>query len=370
MVVKLPKHSKMAPTQGGTQGGVDYKLTTFLQGSLTLDDYVWSQEEWPKVAYNDYNDEDTVPIIDISLLRSEDAATRSKGLKDLMEAAREWGFFRLVNHGVLSDVTEKLESDGKELFALPLEQKKKAVRLPESIIGYYFGAESVFSKAWLEAFHFSGDKEVTDNMIRQVSPENFNELSASVHNYIDAYQKLAIEVVELMAIALGLEPSTFSKYTATKGDKSTVRVCYYPPCPQPQQTLGQRPHADPILITIVHQDDVGGLQILKNNRWIAVKPEPGTVVVNVGDTLQVLSNDIYPSVQHQVVLNSERSRLSMAFFLIPEADALIVPAKGLVDDEHPVRHPPFIYRDYRKSYGERRAVGKSHLESFYTLKDA
>ncbi|KAH7422064.1 hypothetical protein KP509_13G088700 [Ceratopteris richardii] len=137
---------------------------------------------------------------------------------------------------------------------------------------------------------------------------------------------------------------------------SVVRFNYYPPCPQPSLTLGLGAHSDPHLLTLLHQDLVGGLQICKDGLWMAVRPMPGALVVNIGDALQVWSNDHYKSVEHRAVCNSLRSRLSMGFFLTPMDDATICPLK--LSSPH---YKPFTWKEYREQMYARRPRGKSNL---------
>lgn len=83
----------------------------------------------------------------------------------------------------------------------------------------------------------------------------------------------------------GVNPAHFTQYTHNTG--GLLRWNYYPACPEPQKTLGLIEHTDFNLLTVVHQGHIGGLQISKEGRWIAIKPTPGALAVNLGDMLQV-----------------------------------------------------------------------------------
>lgn len=100
-------------------------------------------------------------------------------------------------------------------------------------------------------------------------------------------EKLAKLTLELCALGLGLDPSTFGKHG--EQSQSTARLNYYPACPTPALTLGLGAHRDPFTLTLLHQCQVGGLQVCKDGNWMTVKPRRGAFVVNVGDNLQVFS---------------------------------------------------------------------------------
>ncbi|KAL9266340.1 DOWNY MILDEW RESISTANCE 6-like protein [Drosera capensis] len=110
------------------------------------------------------------------------------------------------------------------------------------------------------------------------------------------------------------------------GDQAQhMAINYYPPCPEPELTYGLPVHhTDPNALTILLQDlQVCGLQVLKDGKWVALKPHPDAFVINIGDQLQALSNGLYKSVQHRAVVNAEKPRLSVASFLCPHDSAVI-----------------------------------------------
>ncbi|KAH6559314.1 hypothetical protein KP509_1Z015100 [Ceratopteris richardii] len=146
------------------------------------------------------------------------------------------------------------------------------------------------------------------------------------------------------------------KMVGDKRNNSIVRLNYYPPCPQPNLTLGLGVHSDPHLLTLLHQDLVGGLQVFKDGVWTAVRPRPNALIVNIGDALQVTSNDIYKSVEHRAVCNSLKSRLSMGFFLTPLDDATISPFASSSS-----RYRPFTWKEYREQMYANRPRGRSNL---------
>lgn len=121
-------------------------------------------------------------------------------------------------------------------------------------------------------------------------------------------EKLARQLLELLTEGLGLEPTTFNHYVETERMMS-MRFNLYPPCPQPELAIGLRAHTDPHLLTILHQDEIAGLQVHINDEWITVKPRPDCFVINIGDLFQVflvvmlafakISNVNYPELQQE-----------------------------------------------------------------------
>uniref|UniRef100_A0A7N0ZV23 Fe2OG dioxygenase domain-containing protein n=1 Tax=Kalanchoe fedtschenkoi TaxID=63787 RepID=A0A7N0ZV23_KALFE len=123
-----------------------------------------------------------------------------------------------------------------------------------------------------------------------------------------------------------------------------VQANYYPPSPDPELTLGLAVHTDPNAITVLLQSQgASGLQVIHDDKWLAVAPLPNALVVNLGDQIQVLSNGRYKSVHHRAV-SSKVLRVSLAVFYGPNKDTMISPIEELVDDEHPP-----MYREYKMS---------------------
>jgi len=103
--------------------------------------------------------------------------------------------------------------------------------------------------------------------------------------YCEAMKELSLVIMELLAISLGIDRMHYRRFFED-GD-SIMRCNYYPPCKSSSLTLGTGPHSDPTSLTILHQDQVGGLQVFADDKWVAVRPRPEALVINIGDTFMV-----------------------------------------------------------------------------------
>ncbi|KAE8687970.1 hypothetical protein F3Y22_tig00111005pilonHSYRG00075 [Hibiscus syriacus] len=151
-------------------------------------------------------------------------------------------------------------------------------------------------------------------------------------------------LLSLISLGLGLETDCLETKIGEK-PKFQAQGNYYPPCPDPELTLGLNVHTDMCALTIVRQSEgVSGLQVIKDGNWVQVEPIPDAFVINIGDQIQVLSNGRFKSVHHRDVTNETRFRVSLATFYTPGKDTVIGPIRDPIDEQHPP-----IYRDYHFS---------------------
>ncbi|MCO5598294.1 hypothetical protein L7F22_052386 [Adiantum nelumboides] len=139
------------------------------------------------------------------------------------------------------------------------------------------------------------------------------------------FSKLAKQLISLLLEGLGLKGEEVLKRYVDDGGIAALKWSHYPPCPQPDKTLGVPPHSDVPIITMLWQDQVGGLQVKLNGEWVTIKPREDALVVNIGDIFQVWSNDEYLSGQHRVILNSKKSRYSLTYFYYSGVEAMLTP---------------------------------------------
>ncbi|MCO5608753.1 hypothetical protein L7F22_062968 [Adiantum nelumboides] len=183
----------------------------------------------------------------------------------------------------------------------------------------------------------------------------------TIKGYSEHMKLLAQRLLSLISESLGLKPSYIQN--AIGEPYQNISLNYYPPCPQPELTLGLQSHSDLGAITLLLQDDVGGLQVCVDGTWFAVQPIPGALVVNLADQLQILSNGRYKSIEHRAVVNQNKSRISIATFYDPAKKVVISPASELVGSDHPAMYKDVLFGDHVSAWYGKGPKGKKVLES-------
>lgn len=190
-------------------------------------------------------------------------------------------------------------------------------------------------------------------------PQWLPEFRPAMTQYIGEVDALGRYVVRLIAMSLGLEATALDHHF----DHPTtfLRALHYPPqAPLENEQMGSAPHTDYGIITLLAQDDSGGLQVRpRGGDWIEAPPIADTYVLNVGDMLARWTNDRFVSTPHRVINRSGGDRYSLPYFLDPGMDALIECVPSCTDDTHPPLYPPVRYGDYlmerlNKNYDYRR----------------
>lgn len=146
-----------------------------------------------------------------------------------------------------------------------------------------------------------------------------------------------------------------------KDHTSRMRLNHYPPCPTPDLALGVGRHKDGGALTILAQDDVGGLEVKRktDGEWILVKPTPDAYIINVGDIVQVWSNDKYESVEHRVMVNSEKERFSIPLFFNPAYYTWVEPLEELINEQNPPKYKAY---NWGKFFSSRRRSNFKKLD--------
>lgn len=305
--------------------------------------FVVPEADRPTIAHDGFLAELDLPLFDLSLYESiHDEEQRKKMVEELSDACKKWGFFRLVNHGLSPEHLKRMDLFGRSFFALPAEAKERGV-------GYKGKFDHSASKhGWFEAINLGLPvSETQAQFFDPVWPEGNQEFSECFKNYEDAMGDIALKLLEVLTEGLGIDSTTFSQH-CTK-ETAGIRYNYYPPCPEPSKAMGLGAHTDPNALTILYQDEVGGLQLRgEDGNWLAIKPQTGSLIVNIGDIMKVWSNCKYRAAEHKAVLNGKEARLSLGYFLGPKTDIAVETVKELVDDDHPVQYKPFTWGDYRR----------------------
>ncbi|PAN39165.1 hypothetical protein PAHAL_7G224600 [Panicum hallii] len=304
-------------------------------------------------------EERELPLIDLECLMTAtgDEARRAACAGAMARAASEWGFFQVTNHGVGGALLERLRAEQARLFRLPFETKSRAGLLNGS---YRWGAPTATSLrhlSWSEAFHVP---------LASISGSacDFGELGSLrgvMQEVADAMSRVAKAVAVALAGSL-MQAAEEAEAFPAGCDETTcfLRLNRYPACPFAPDTFGLVPHTDSDFLTVLCQDQVGGLQLMKDARWVAVKPHPDALIVNIGDLFQAWSNNRYKSVEHKVVANAKAERFSAAYFLCPSYHAPV----GTCGEPSPYR--TFTFGEYRRKVQEdvKRTGRKIGLPNF------
>ncbi|KAL4319832.1 hypothetical protein GQ457_18G023990 [Hibiscus cannabinus] len=281
-----------------------------------------------------------LPLIDLCGLRSGDETVRRACAAAICKASSEWGFFQVVNHGISPRLVERMRTEQVKLFQSPFETKAKSGLLNNS---YRWGsprATCTNQFSWSEAFHV---------LLTNVSDEACYGEFTSLREVMTCFAAAMSELSRLLARIL-IENLGHGKQALIDNicDETTcfLRLNHYPACPISPEITGLVPHTDSDFLTILCQDQVGGLQLMKDSKWVTVKPNKDALIVNIGDLFQAWSNDVYKSVEHRVVTNATTERYSIAYFLCPYYDSSI---ESLVK---PSIYRRFTFREYRDQVQE------------------
>jgi isopenicillin N synthase-like dioxygenase len=286
-----------------------------------------------------------LPILDIGPLRGTrgDAHDVAAGIE---RACREHGFFYVTGHGVDHTLQERLEASSRRFFDRDLETKMQ-IRMElggKAWRGYFpVGGELTSGKPDLkEGLYFGEELPREHPMVvngvplhgPNLFPPDMPEFRAVVLGYMDAMTTLGHIIMSGIAMSLGLTPTYFAdRYT--REPFILFRIFNYPGDPHasdeaPQWGVGE--HTDYGLLTILKQDETGGLQVQSQARWIEAPPVSGTFLCNIGDMLDRMTGGRYRSTPHRVRNVTRRDRLSFPFFFDPNFHASIQPI-ALPDEE-------------------------------------
>jgi isopenicillin N synthase-like dioxygenase len=304
-----------------------------------------------------------LPVINISALTGGTGDRRSVA-EQIRNACCDCGFFYIIGHGVDEALQARLESLSREFFAQLLDTKLQ-IRMAlggKAWRGYFpVGDELTSGKPdQKEGIYFGAELTEDHPLVKAGTPLHGRNLFPDLPNfrktvleYLAAMTKLGHTLMTGIALSLDLEESYFAdRYTT---DPLTLfRIFNYPPLPDGQQAWSVGEHTDYGILTILKQDDSGGLQVKSKFGWIDARPVPGSFVCNIGDMLDRMTGGVYRSTPHRVRNQSAKNRLSFPFFFDPNFNAEVKPIQSnfIPVDDTQERWDQASVHDFNGTYGD------------------
>ena len=276
-------------------------------------------------------DADAIPVIDITPLRD---GTDPSGVAEALHAASQGlGFIYVSGHGIPDEAIEAARTSAYDFFRSP-EAEKRKVAVSTKHRGYLArggakmqdDAKVDLKESFIWGYEDEKGETPEDHDLRGANkwPEFLPDMQAHAMDYFQHAHRVAHHLMRGFALGLGLDDGFFLQTCATP--LSRASLVYYPAQPEDmgEQQFGVGPHTDFGVLTVLCQDDVGGLQVEDaNGEWIHAPPIEGTLIVNVADLLSRWTDGAYKSTPHRVVNSSGRERLSLVLAFDPDPDTLI-----------------------------------------------
>ncbi len=327
-----------------------------------------------------------VPVIDIEPLGS-DFAQRQKTVAQIAAACRTWGFFQITGHGIPDELISRVWRETKGFFALPIPVKNTVLRTKDNARGWYNRELTKTTRDMKEVFDFGYKPypELPDEDPSNRTRDGCNQwpdaklcpdFRQTMWEYFQACEHIALELLEVVGEGLGVSAGCLTRDFVDK-HTSFLRLNYFPrhdPLHLAQQAaagghLGIHHHSDAGALTVLLQDHVGGLQVCLNDEWFPVEPVEGALVINIGDMVQVWSNDRYRAPLHRVLASEHRNRYSLPFFYNPSYDAEYAPLEALTNEASPPKYRPINWGEFRwqRQQGDYANYGQENQIADYRI---
>ncbi|KAJ1284980.1 hypothetical protein BS78_03G246100 [Paspalum vaginatum] len=263
-----------------------------------------------------------LPVVDLSPFFTGDESGIARATEAMGEACRTLGFFRAVNHGVPAELMARALELSATFFALPDEEKAKVrpVKGSQAPLAAGYGQHPphlVDRYEYVRVCHPRHELK----LYFPAEPAGFREAMEECYAKLT---ELGLLIQDILNGCMGLPPGFLKDYNNDRGLDVMVALRYFPSTQQEEEEIGLSEHEDGSCISFVFQDEVGGLEVLKDGNWIAAEPVPGSIIVNIGDVVRVLSNNSLRSATHRVVRKPVH-RHSFGFFWSIHGDKWIEP---------------------------------------------
>ncbi|MBX3706406.1 MAG: hypothetical protein KF911_07190 [Pseudomonadales bacterium] len=291
---------------------------------------------------------DSVPVIDMTRLE-QDPATRHA----LDAACREWGFFQVTGHGVPRSAFAALDEQMRALFALPLADKLALERTSDNHWGF-FDRELTKNRRDCKEIYDVGPAATEGPLAgsRPQWPAALPRFRGVIEDWARSAHMVADRLLAAIAANLG-EPAAPLLADFGDGHTSFLRLNFYPVAADPEHALGIHEHTDSGALTVLLQDTQAGLQVLRDGHWYTVPPRADALVINIGDIVQVWSNDRYRAPVHRVLASRGATRYSAPYFYNPAASCRYAPLPGACRGTDGPHYQPINWGAFRAA----RAAG-------------
>lgn len=289
----------------------------------------------------------------IPVIRADRLGT-PEGLAALDDACRHWGFFQVTGHGIDPAVFEELLFEARRFFALPSAAKRALSRTADNPWGYFDRELTKNTRDWKQIYDVGPGNGRSE---RPQWPPQRAAFRAAVMAYYRACEQLGLTLLAALSRNLGMPEQHLAQHFQPR-HSSFLRLNYYPVCPEPATDgglavparghLGVNHHTDAGALTLLLQDAQPGLEVYRRGAWHSVAPRADALVVNIGDIVQVWSNDRYPAALHRVRTNASAERFSAPFFFNPEYATSYAPLPSVTDEAHPPRYRPIRWSEFRR----------------------
>lgn len=292
---------------------------------------------------------DAIPVIDIA--SALDGTDLARVAADIHRAATDTGFFYIKNHGIDPALIDQAFNVAKDFFAAPLEVKD-SIAVNTDQRGWMKPGMSRLAGSKthdLKEVFFWGAETTADDpdlgkplvAVNQWPSDTFPRLRPELTPYYNAVCAVGRTLMSALALSLH-QPLDFFKAAYSK-PLARGQLVYYPPSTaedEAEQRFGVAPHTDFGVLTLLLQDQSGGLQVrTKSGDWVEAPPIEGTLVCNIGDLLARWSNDRFASTLHRVINRSKSARYSIPVFFDPASDTIVDP-RDLGTPAREAKYPP------------------------------
>ncbi|KAL6413299.1 putative gibberellin 3-beta [Ilyonectria robusta] len=307
-------------------------------------------------------DFESIPVIDVSGIRSDNIEERKRVASDIRAACIRVGFFYIENHGIPQALIDDVFGQAERFFRLPFEKRMDIfIDNSPNFRGYTpvggSGKPGPDGQGNLnEAFEWGHDAKLNDDPADDCNdpfmaggnvwpsePVGFEETLSNYYRELRTFCRLLAKAV---AMSLGLPEGYFDNWTSHPGCSAVI--AHYPPQDRGSTARGLDPHTDSEFFTILAPGPVRALEVLnKSGKWVSAPPKQGTFIVNVGDQLQAVTNDLYISTRHRVMNYTGEERYAVPFFFSPNYETVIKPIPELITGAYVSNYPPVSAGKYR-----------------------